>query len=232
MNRKMKFTLIGIAMALSHLSAMATTASDIIAKAPTMVIALDNSGSSPALSDVIVQAAWPEIEQAIKKLPLGAEVKIFTMGDASAPYVSTPGLRIQKKLTASGGSHDYVIDQVKRNVVGFPAQVRKGNIAEHGISELIGGFHDAAKLLNKNSQENQVFAISDLVENSTHANCYRDLKCKLPKPTFKMHSAKITVIGVGTGLNATRAMDVSKSWYDFFKATGATVSTQDLRRVN
>ena len=98
-----------LASALTVSATKAATADHLLAHAPILVIGLDNSGSSPALLDAIVGAAWPEIAKRIRSLPMAASVKIFTIGDASAPYVAPPPIRIQKKITENGGPHDYVV---------------------------------------------------------------------------------------------------------------------------
>jgi hypothetical protein len=210
----------------------ATTAAELIANAPVLVIGLDNSGSSPATSPAIVGGAWPEIESQIRRMPMAATIKIYTIGDASAPYVSPPPLRIQKKLTENGGPVEHVVAEVKKTVLAFPERVKGGAIPEHSRSELIGGFNDASKLLNKNAKGNVVIFVSDLIENSGHANCYKDTACRLPAPTFSLEGAEVTVIGVGMGFPASRAMPLTFSWLQFLKAAGASTSIDKLRRVN
>jgi hypothetical protein len=209
-----------------------TAAAELIAQAPVMVIGLDNSGSSPALSENVLGSAWPDIEHGVKALPLGGTIKVFTVGDASSPAVSPPPIRIQKKVTENGGPHDHVLRELKKIILGFPGQVRVGNIKEHGRSEIVGGFNDASKLVNKNSKENSIFFVSDLIENSKHANCYQDQKCRLPAPTFSLEGVKVTVIGVGAGLPAKRSMDIAASWIGFLNKAHATVTINDLRRIN
>lgn len=210
----------------------ATTAAQLLMEAPVMVIGLDNSGSSPALSDSVLESAWPDIARRVKDLPLGSTIKVFTVGDASITTVSPPPMRIQKKVTENGGPHEHVLGELKKIILGFPEQVRSGNIKEHGRSELIGGFNDASKLVNKNSKDNTIFFVSDLIENSRHANCYKDVKCRLPVPTFSLDGVKVMVIGVGAGLPAKQSMDIASSWVNFLSKTRAAVTINDLRRIN
>jgi hypothetical protein len=210
----------------------ASSVQELIAEAPVMVIGLDNSGSSPALSESVLGSAWPEISHHVKGLPLGSTVKVFTVGDARSPTVSPLPLRIQKKVTENGGPHEHVLGELKKIILGFPEQVRKGNIKEHGRSELIGGFDDASKLINRKSKENVIFFISDLIENSNHANCYKDVKCRLPAPTFSLAGARVMVIGVGAGRSAKESMVIAGSWNGFLSKTQAVVTINDLRRIN
>ena len=177
-------------------------------------------------------AAWPEIAKHIRELPMAGVVKIFTVGDASAQYVSPPPMRIQKKLTENGGPREYILEEARKIILGFPDQVKGGKILEHGRSELVGGFNDASKLLNRRAKDNVIVFVSDLIENSKHANCYRDTTCRLPSPTFSLEGAKIVVIGVGAGLPAKQGMTVATSWLEFLKKAHADVTIDDLRRVN
>lgn len=194
---------------------------DVIAKAPVLLVILDNSGSSPATMPQVVNSGWNVIENKIRAMPLASQVTVFTVGDASAPYFSKT-IRIQQKTNEQGGTVDDVVEQVKSMVLSFPEQVKSGSIPAHGRSELIGGFFDSSNLLNEKADNNSIIIISDLVENSDIANCYKPKGCHLPAPTFSLKGTDITVLGAGFGLPSELAMPISKSWTDFLKKAGAT----------
>lgn len=233
---KRQFVLSAIATAVVPRFALAQAAEqeqavrDLIAKAPTLAIGLDNSGTSAATDDKLVAAAWPTIEEKIRAMPMASKIVVFTFADASAPYVSGTW-RVQKKQTDKGAPVDIIVQKIKEVVLTFPAQLRSGKMEVHGRSDLIGGFYDASKLLNEQSKDNAVVMISDLIENSNLANCYHDTKCRLPAPKFSLKGADVTVLGVGYGFPSDRQMAVTASWLDFLKKAGANTSLDKLKRL-
>lgn len=193
---------------------------DLTAEAPAFVIMLDNSGSSPATNQQTVNEAWVSIERKLKQMPLNSEVSVFTVGDASAPPFRKTS-RIQTKTTYQGDTRNAVISQTKKMITEFPELIKSNAIPPHGRSELVGGFFDAAQLLNPKSDKNEIIFISDLIENSDLANCYKPKKCQLPPPQFSLHGTEVTVLGVGMGLPSEEAMAISSAWGDFLKQAGA-----------
>jgi len=207
------------------------TSAELIAKAPVLQVLLDNSGSSPATDQASIDRAWPIIEKEIRALPIAGKVLVFTVGDASAPY-SSAAFRIQKRMSNNngeiGGPVDSIVEEVREIVTKFPTNLGHKTIATHGNSQLVKGLYDAAKLINLKSDLNVIIFVSDLIEFSPLANCYKQFPCKLPAPTFKLTGTKVTVLGVGMGFNSDRQLALNKSWETFFTQAATTGPVQLL----
>jgi hypothetical protein len=221
LNSFQKLTAISAAvLGIASLHASATeqvmTGKDAIASAGTLVIMLDNSGSSPATDKNFVSAAWPTIEKSIRAMELGSKVIVVSVGDASLKPLNL-NVRIQSRDTQEGKSIDRVVSAVKTVVLGFP-DATKGQ--EHGNTQVIGGFFDASRVINRSSDKNRIVALSDLIEFSPLANCYKG--CKLPAPKFDLPGTSVIVLGVGHGLNSDKEMALFSEWDKFFGKTGAT----------
>lgn len=203
----------------------ADSTKDLLATAPVFQLLLDNSGSSPATDQNFVNSAWPIIEAKIRSLPMGTVVIVNTVGDASLSSLMKR-TRIQKVTTSEGAAMEDIVRSLKSIVLGFPKRVQG---QEHGQSHLIGGFFDASKNLNINaSTKNSIVALTDLIEFSSMANCYKDKACRLPKPAFKLDNTEIVALGVGRGLSSDREIAVFSSWEKFFSQTGGSF---DLRKT-
>jgi hypothetical protein len=209
---------------------MSDKTKEAIEIAPVLVVALDNSGSSPATDPKMMERAWPVIKEKIQALPIFGSVKVMTVGDASQYYLAK-SWRIQYKQSEAGDTMDSILSQMEGIVLNFAKQTQQGTVPTHGRTEIVGGFNDIARLLNPKAQQNSVVMVSDLIENSNHADCYRNKTCKLPKPTFSLANTDITVLGVGLSLPANEAMALSASWTHFLKESGANITPASLVRV-
>ena len=133
------------------------------------------------------------------------------------------GLRIPKgdsKRTKEGDTLDGIAHSLQALVLSFPERF-KGQ--EHQQSEIIDGFFQAAQELNsKASEGNVIIAVTDGVENSDQARCGSGA-CKLPLPSFALSGASVYLYGVGQGLTAPKAQQLTLAWEGFFKPTGAAV---------
>ena len=207
------------------IASAADSTKDLLETAPVFQLLLDNSGSSPATDQSFVNSAWPIIESKVRSLPMGTVVIVNTVGDASlSPLMKRT--RIQKVTTGEGAAVEDIVRSLKSIVLGFPKRVQG---QEHGQSHLIGGFFDASKNLNINaSTKNLIVALTDLIEFSSMANCYKDKACRLPKPAFKLDNTDLVALGVGRGLPSDREIAVFSSWGKFFSQTGASF---DLRKT-
>lgn len=217
--RKM-FILMALLLNIQLVGAVSTQ--EMIESAPVLQVLLDNSGSSPATNEEFVASAWPVIEGQLRAMPMGTVIIVNSVGDASlAPLQKRT--RIQKTASAEGAPIDDIIRGLKSIVLGFPTKT-KG--AEHGQSHLIGGLFDASRNINSRaSQPNVIFMLSDLVEYSPLANCYRNRSCPLPTPTFSLENTSVTVLGVGRGLPSNHEMAVFSAWDKFLKTANASSIT-------
>lgn len=201
-------------------AATPTKSEEIIAKAPVLVILLDNSGSSPTFQNEFMKEAVKLIDTKLREQPLGTMVRIFTVGTAEAASM-TYSTRILAKVTAEGATAELVGQKVRDIVLSFPAQIKSGVIQEHGTSHLVAGLFDAERVLNRKAEKNTVIYLTDGVENSTLANCYKDTKCRLPKPNFDLSNTEVIMLGVGSGLPSNQEMAVIKSWENLLKIAKA-----------
>lgn len=223
--RKFSFGLVAATWPLWIGTSDAATTKDLIEAAPTIQLLLDNSEGSPAIDEDFVAAAWPLIETKLRAMPLGTVVIVNTVGNASLKPLMMR-TRIQKKTTNEGASIGEVVQAVKMSTLGLP-QLAKNK--EHNQSHIIGGIFDASKNLNKKaSSPNVIIILSDFVEYSPFANCYKGKACQLPKPSFSLGNTEVMALGVGRGLASNREMVVFTAWEKFFIQTGATF---DLKKT-
>lgn len=199
-------------------TAHAATTAELLKNAPVFQLILDISGSSPATDDGFVKSAWPVVEGRLKMMPIGTTVIINTVGDASLTPL-TMRTRIQQRQTTEGAPIDQVVLSIKNIVLSFPARMQS---SAHGQTHMVGGFFDASRNLNKTSStKNVILVLSDLIEYSPIANCYKEKACTLPKPKFNLEGTEVLVLGVGRGLPSDREMALFASWEQFFQQTGA-----------
>lgn len=200
-------------------SAQAPSTAQLIAAAPVLQILLDNSGSSPATDEQIIARAWPLIESKVRAMPPASIVIVHTVGTAELPPISLR-LRIQQRRTSEGGTMNDVVQAIRTAVLSFPAKIKAGTVAQHGTSNLIAGLFDASRAINPASDSNVIIFISDLIENSSLANCYTSFPCKLPKPEFSLPGTELIVLGVGWGLPANKEIALVKSWEQYLGKLG------------
>jgi von Willebrand factor type A domain len=197
-----------------------TKSEELLAKAPVLAILLDNSGSSPATQVEFIKEAVKLVDAKVRTQPLGTMVRIFTVGTAEAASM-TFSTRILAKVTAEGATIELVAQKVREIVMGFPARIKNGEIQEHGTSHLVAGLFDAERILNRKAAKNTVIFLTDGVENSSLANCYKDAQCRLPKPQFDLTNTEVVMLGVGAGLPSNQEMAVIKSWENLLKLAKA-----------
>lgn len=200
------------------------TTAEILAKSPTFHLILDASGNSPATSKQALSSFWTEIESKLREMPMGTRVILSSFGDAAVRPLFIE-VRIQIKKTPTGDTINGIVADIKRFVLSYP-----DGLDQHGETHAIGAFFDASKNINKTaSTENVIMMVSDLIENSSYAQCYND-SCKLPKKQiFSLPNTRVTVLGVGQELKSKDAIALQNAWDVFLKNSGAT--TVSLKRL-
>ena len=119
-----------------------------------------------------------------------------------------------------------VVQGLRAIVLGFPKRVQG---EEHGQSHLVGGLFDASKNINtKATQPNVIVMLSDLIEFSPIANCYKNRSCPLPSPTFRLDNTNFVALGVGQGLPSNHEMTIFASWEKFL---GQTKASYELKKT-
>lgn len=163
----------------------------------------------------------PQIVETLKAMPPGTLVTVSTVGDAT---VAASLLRMQ--IQARGTTASDVARKLHRFLLDFPAQAKS---RVQGRSDLVGGFAAAAAYVNRKSDANEIWMVSDLVEYSAVADCSRSQKCRLPvKPQFDLSGTNVHVYGVGQGLTSDRAMQLTEDWRGFLSRAHA--KSPELRR--
>lgn len=195
--------------------AQSLTTAQMIASAPSILVLLDNSSSSPATDEGLIANAWPLIEQKLRSMPMASVVMVTTVGTAEFAPKSLR-LRIQTRSSPEGGHIEDVVKLVREVVLGLPNKIKDGTIPTHETSNLIAGLFDASKAINVASDKNVIILISDLVENSKSANCYRTMPCKLPKPQFSLPGTELIALGVGWGMSSEREISLVQVWEQYF----------------
>ena len=188
---------------------------DLLQRAPTLLILLDNSGGSPALEPSILAHVERRAAEKLDRLPLGASVIVFSVGDPKQiPEVKR--WRVQARMTTHGMPVQALKKSLRTHLQGFPARQHPD---AHKESHLIQGWFDAAQLLNpKADTENAVIFVTDAMEFSSLANCYK--ACKLPPPTFTLSNTSLEVLGIGFGQSSGKTLAIFEEWKKFFAAAG------------
>lgn len=215
--RKKLVRVLFAALSILPAGAQAVTTEELLEKAPVFQVLLDNSGSSPATDQAFMANAASAIVEKLTSMPMGTVILVRTVGDSTLAPLHWR-TRIQKKSTAEGAPIEEVARRLRGLLVDFPKQIAG---KEHGNSQLIGGFFDAARNLNLKSDRNKIVMVSDLVERSPFADCARVKVCKLPAPQFDLRGAEVEVFGAGANLPSDRAIGLTKAWDEFLGKAGA-----------
>jgi hypothetical protein len=207
------------------LPARAQSTEELCRSAPVLQILIDASGSSPARDPGFISAVEPLVEKRLRSMPVCSQILIVSVGDASVMPIMLR-TRIQMRTTRDGATIDEIVRGVQRFLHGLPDHIKAH---EQARSELIGGFADASRNVNSNARlPNQIIVLSDLIENSTLANCEMRT-CRLPdNPKLSLTNAVITVYGAGLGLPSSRAIALTKAWEVYLTRAGAVA---DLHRT-
>lgn len=195
--------------------ARANPVDDLLQKSPTLLLLLDNTGGSPALEPAMLPHIERRAVEKLERLSIGASVIVFSVGDPrQIPEIKR--WRVQSRITANGGTVTYLKHALHKHLEGFPARQHPD---KHKESHLVQGWHDAAQLLNPKAEtENAVLFVTDAMEFSSLANCYK--ACKLPKPTFQLNNTSIEMLGIGFGQSSRTTLAIFEEWKRYFAAAG------------
>lgn len=189
----------------------------MLERRPVLLLLLDNSYASPALNPSMLPSIERRMHDKLERLPFGSKVIVFSVGNPKeiAEYREW---RIQARITDKGGPVSYLKPLLHAHLEGFPA--RQHPDKSKGGSHLIQGWFDAANLLNPKAETpNAVLFVTDAIEFSALADCYRN--CRLPKPTFTLPpNTSIEILGIGHGQSSERTIALFAEWRRFFAAAG------------
>jgi hypothetical protein len=188
----------------------------LLARAPSLLVLLDNTGGSPALEPSILAQAEKSIQEKLARLPMGSSLIVFSVGDPKQ-IAELKRWRVQAKVTENGGPVAYLKARLHAHLLGFPARQHP---AAHKESHLVQGWFDSAQLINVQADtENFVVFVTDAMEFSPLANCYQ--ACKLPKPTFTLPTnTRLEMLGIGYGQSSAKTLAIWPEWKKFFAAAG------------
>ena len=189
----------------------------MLERRPVLLLLLDNTFGSPALEPAMLPSIERRMQDRLERLPFGSEVIVFSVGDPKQ-IGEIRRWRVQARITDKGGPVSYLKPLLHAHLEGFPA--RQHPDKTKGGSHLIQGWFDAANLLNPKAETpNAVLFITDAIEFSPLANCYRD--CRLPKPTFTLpQNTSIEILGIGHGQSSEKTLAIFAEWKKFFTAAG------------
>lgn len=230
MNRRTLFTALATAVALllaalvlqCAASAAQPASTDIAARAPSLVVIIDHSSDAPAYSAPVMQRAAQRVGEIVATLQMGSKVYVIVAGDPLREVPLVLSSRVQARASARGATPAQIAAQIREFLlVEFPKLPRPD--AKAG-SSIILALRDAARLLNPVATDaaapNWVYLVSDMLERSSLADCYRD--CRLPKPDFKfVPGTRVEVRGIGLGLSDARSIALFTPWQKWFKEAGA-----------
>lgn len=203
------------------------TERELVAKTSNLVMAVDQSRSSPALDAAWMQSTFPYIvDQEVNELPIAAMVSVIGMGDQSqAQEESTTRVQLRKsnlglpQKEVAGWVHERLLALTK------PQQ-------PFAKSELVSGVCEAAKLLRAHAPQSTLLWFSDGIEESGYAICRpvspggkgkksSNGMCKLPSPPCQFpKNARVIMVGIGIGLDGARGAALQAEWRQFFVRAG------------
>lgn len=204
---------------LLHPSALAGQRSkELVERAPVFGIILDNSSDAPAWVPGIRQSAARDCRDIIMGLPMASKVFIMIAGDARQQVPELHMTRVQARLTRNGGPNSHIAAQMTQFILEeFPKRSKPDDA--FGSSILLA-LRDGNRLLNPGAATNRLYLVTDGLERSSLANCYRD--CRLPKPDFKFPAnTRIEAVGWGLNLSDRESIALFQPWQRWFKDAGA-----------
>lgn len=190
---------------------------EAVNRKPVLLLLLDNTFGSPALEPAMLPSIERRMQNRLERLPNGSQVIVFSVGDPKQ-IAEIRYFRVQARISDKGGPVSYLKPLLHSHLEGFPA--RQHPDKTKGGSHLIQGWFDAANLLNPKAETpNAVLFVTDAIEFSPLANCYRD--CRLPKPSFTLpQNTSIEILGIGHGQSSEKTIALFAEWRKWFADAG------------
>lgn len=200
---KMKY----IALAITSLAAS-------FAKADTLVVMVDISGSTPALERSYMQAILPKISDQIQKLPLGSLIKVFSVGDDKAPVLSIDRF-VQRRRDANGDIANKLASEIPNMLAVYLNKIAANRSLTQNESSLSPAFLDASKWCQHGACT--IDFLTDGCENQPGIISWPEQYMKpLPDiPKLDLKGASVFMYGVGQGVSSVARIAIEQHWETF-----------------
>ncbi len=200
------------------------------APAPTLVVILDISGSTPVLEPNFSRQAWDDISVRILHLPIGSRVKVFSVGDDKVQPLDLL-MYVQRTATVKGDSAGVLARKVVGALQKTVDAMKQGKLVQHQ-SDLTTAFLDASKWCPGQSAACDIVFLTDGIQSSDDVRWTpHDAKAPLVAiPGMNLrNTTSITMLGVGLGASSKVRVQMEAHWRHFLSEAGA--STVVLRRL-
>ncbi|MFC1606864.1 hypothetical protein ACFL47_02745 [Candidatus Latescibacterota bacterium] len=189
-----------------------------------VIILVDLSDSALHVTNkLFARKASQYIGSIIDELPLGSAVELRTFGDYDR---SKNVLSFKFMLSRKKGQRP---SDIKRNIGLFignlPKLISDGKLVLQQTTSIIGELKIIAERIDK-SQKTRIIILSDMLEYSTEANCYKLIKSSkgsLPKASGILDGVEVCILGAGYGCKSSLENDRLKFvWSEWFTTAGAS----------
>ena len=198
-------------------------AEPVAAQGKTVIVLLDLSGSTAHITSASFAAkAGAYVAREVAGLPLGSRVSLRTFGQADA---TANGLALDYTLTKRRGTKPREVAAKLASVLSaVPKLAASGKLKVQDRTQIIRALHDLSGLVK--GRNARLIIISDMLEFSPDANCYRLAACnsgQLPAPPAGLLAgARVAAIGCGYGLKtAAQSRRLQELWSRWFEQAGA-----------
>ena len=167
------------------------------AKADSLVVMLDISGSTPIVEPNFMRTAIPIVGDNIAKLPVGSSIQVLTVGDDKQKPLNLQ-FYVQRIKDRSGDTAANLAKSVPAMIAGYLNEVRSNPSKMQGESSLSPAFLDASKWFQSGKPSTVIF-YSDGMEHQPGVLVWpRDYKKPLPPiPQLNLQGASVLIYGVG-----------------------------------
>jgi hypothetical protein len=205
------------------------TIQSLSAQADTLAILLDISSSTPIVQPKFIQTTMPMIGDQISKLPIGSQIKVFSVGDDNAVPLAID-MYVQRDKSARGNTAKELAVSVPRDIEKYLNAVRANPSKMQGESSLSPAFLDASKWC-KTGKPCQITYLTDGMEYQPGVLAW-PVQYKTPLPPIAgldLKGANVFMFGVGQGVPSQARIAIEQHWTTWLKEHKA--GEVDLRRL-
>jgi len=210
------------------------------AQPAALIVVLDVSESSPLLgNDEFIRSAAAVVAEKIARLPVGSKVRTFATGDNRQHAALAVSLNIHRIATRSGYTAATLSRVFSQKLVDQVAEFKLQRA--HRQSELTTAVLDASRLCEDHkaqqsrqsrAEDCEIVFLTDGAQFVSGGIQYpRDARKQAlpPVPGLDLKGVRLTLMGVGQGMDGSTGQQLSVRWDKFLRDAGA--SDVVLRRL-
>jgi hypothetical protein len=198
-------------------------------KADTLAVLLDISSSTPIVQPKFMATTLPIIGDQILKLPIGSQIKVFSVGDDNATPLAID-MYVQRDKSARGNTAKELAVDVPKIIEKYLNALRTNPSKMQGESSLSPAFLDASKWC-KSGKPCKITYLTDGMEYQPGVLAW-PTQYKTPLPPIAgldLKGAEVLMFGVGQGVPSQARIAIEQHWTTWLKDHNA--GTVDLRRL-